>query len=366
QLVEIQIHAVFVVGQHFAEGGHADGPGTRLKNHVLQLFADHAGGCIARPPRGTLVTKTAQITFLFGFFVYVGKARNVKAVRTTPGIIFVFHTRQHTRGAHTIVVVHQVMAQLTTVVTQAVREALGTAVKQNGSGADGAGVTENNARADFQLLTGFCILNLHARCLASFRVVDNFVNNAVGANGQQAGFFGDRQSGRETAEIGTKRAAAPAAVASQTLAALALVHLGIIFTEVGDTTGSDHATGILLGHRFTHVLFGAVEREGLEELAIRHLLQAFGLARNPHKGFNLVVPGFDIGVANRPIDGDTFFFVGFKIDVAPAVAVTAPHDGPATHMMPANPVKALVFIVGVFVVFVDPVFVGLAYPPVET
>jgi hypothetical protein len=42
--------------------------------------------------------------------------------------------------------------------------------------------------------------------------------------------------------------------------------------------------------------------------------------------FHVVIPGFDVLVANGPINSVTFLEIGLKIDVAPTVALSPPHD----------------------------------------
>src|SRR5579871_5603968 len=55
----------------------------------------------------------------------------------------------------------------------------------------------------------------------------------------------------------------------------------------------------------------------------------------------MAVPGLDVGVANRPIDGDPFAQVRFEIEITPAVGLASPHDGTAADLPSANPAEGL-------------------------
>src|SRR5690625_5813938 len=97
------------------------------------------------------------------------------------------------------------------------------------------------------------ITQAHTGGLAAGRVVDNFVHNAVGANGQVARLARHRQCRRQAAEIGSVWAAANAPVAGQTLAAMAAVNFWVVLRQVGDTTGRDHAAREFLDRKSTRL-----------------------------------------------------------------------------------------------------------------
>ena len=89
------------------------------------------------------------------------------------------------------------------------------------------------------------------------------------------------------------------------------------------------------------------------------LRQTFGLAADSGELFDVVVPRRDIGVANRPIDGDAVFQIGFEIEIAPAIALAAPGDGLAADLTATNPGKMFSGIAGVGIFRVlDEKFIG--------
>src|SRR5690625_853113 len=97
------------------------------------------------------------------------------------------------------------------------------------------------------------ITQAHSGGLAAGRVVDNFVHNAVGADGQVARLARHRQCRRQAAEIGSVWAAANAPVAGQTLAAMAAVNFWVVLRQVGDTTGRVHAAWEFFVARFAQL-----------------------------------------------------------------------------------------------------------------
>jgi len=63
------------------------------------------------------------------------------------------------------------------------------------------------------------------------------------------------------------------------------------------------------------------------EIFRREAAAALGLAADAGKFLYIVVPGRDVRVTDRPIDGDSLFQVGFKVEIAPAIALASPGDG---------------------------------------
>src|SRR5207245_2788697 len=107
----------------------------------------------------------------------------------------------------------------------------------------------------------------------------------------------------------------------------------------------------------------AGQRHRRQEFSVRQLRQPFGLAAHSDEVLHVVIPRSDVLVADGPINGDPFARIGLKIQVAPAIALPAPHDGPAAHVPAANPQEGLVRRrrVGVFLV----VYEELARPFVQ-
>ena len=61
---------------------------------------------------------------------------------------------------------------------------------------------------------------------------------------------------------------------------------------------------------------------------------------------DIVVPGCEILVADRPINGNAFAPVGLEIEIAPTVAVPAPEEGAAADLVASVPVEAFDLGVG--------------------
>ena len=94
--------------------------------------------------------------------------------------------------------------------------------------------------------------------------------------------------------------------------------------------------------RVAHRLLDAVERHRLEKLAVGKLWQPFRLAADTHERLDVVVPGGDVGVANRPVDADAFARIRLEVEIAPAVDLPSPHDRAPAHLAAANPRERLV------------------------
>ncbi len=119
----------------------------------------------------------------------------------------------------------------------------------------------------------------------------------------------------------------------------------------------------VLGDRIADHELCARHRHRRQEFSVRQLRQLFGLAAHSDEVLDVVVPRSDVLVADGPINGDLFARIGLKIQVAPAIALPAPHDGPAAHVPAANPQEGLVRRRGVGVFLV--VYEELARPFVQ-
>src|SRR5690606_34948649 len=108
----------------------------------------------------------------------------------------------------------------------------------------------------------------------------------------------------------------------------------------------------------------AVQSKRRKENTIRYLFQSFLLAAYAYESLYIIIPRRYIFIPYRPIDGYAFFGVRLKVDVTPPVAMSAPHDRAATYMMAPYPVKPLHFIIRIFIILIDPMFVVLVHPPV--
>src|SRR6267378_1909771 len=100
----------------------------------------------------------------------------------------------------------------------------------------------------------------------------------------------------------------------------------------------------VLGDAVPDHLLGAVQRHRGEELAVGQLRQAKALAADAGEPLDVIVPRRDVGVADRPVHAQAVARVGLEVEVAPAVHLPPPHDGPAAYLASADPVKRLVGI----------------------
>src|SRR5215470_2627282 len=103
----------------------------------------------------------------------------------------------------------------------------------------------------------------------------------------------------------------------------------------------------MLGERVFKIELDARHFHGRKEFAVGKLRQAFGLAADAGEFFHVVIPGSNVGIANRPIDGDSIFQVGFEIEIAPAIALAAPGDRLSADLASANPGKMFSWIGGI-------------------
>ena len=85
----------------------------------------------------------------------------------------------------------------------------------------------------------------------------------------------------------------------------------------------------------------AVQLHRWKEFAVRQLRKAQRFAGNSDEILDVVVPRHNIGIADGPIDGDPIAKVGFEVQVAPSVNLSAPHDGSPADLSPSNPAERL-------------------------
>ena len=190
---------------------------------------------------------------------------------------------------------------------------------------------------------------------ARFRIEVEAVHNPVRANGEATGFLRGGQRGIQAAEIGLRDAAA--------MTNTAIVAGGAAFMDASEdrraADGHD-ATVKMFGERIFEIQFDAGHFHGRKELAVGELRQAFGLAADASKFLDVVIPGSNVGITDRPIHGDAVFQVGFEIEIAPAIALAAPSDGFSANLAAANPGKMLAGLEGIgILLIVDENLVGV-------
>src|ERR1700759_3992519 len=112
-----------------------------------------------------------------------------------------------------------------------------------------------------------------------------------------------------------------------------LVHL----RQDRGATNSEYAIVIMRLQSVAEHDLRAVNFHRRKEMAVGWLWPTFRLTADARKIFDIAVPRFEIGVPNRPIDGNSLFQVCFEIEIAPPVALASPGDGLAADLAATNP-----------------------------
>ena len=214
---------------------------------------------------------------------------------------------------------------------------------------------EDDARLEFERVLCLPVDHAHARRAAAPLVVGDAVNDAVRPQREPAGRLRRRQRRVDAGEV---RACDAATVARPAVVARrpAVMRLG----EHRTAADRDHPfAGPGAPDGIAHRLLDTVQRHRLEEFPVGKLRQPFRLAADADERFDVVVPGRDVGVANRPVDADAFARVGLEVEVAPAIDLPAPHNRAPPDLAAADPRERLAFGrgVGVFEI-VDEELVG--------
>ena len=281
--------------------------------------------------------------------VDVAEARNVDAVRPLPFVEAVVEVVGHAVGAHPEVVVHQVVAELAAVVAEAVGEPLGDRVLQDERRRDRRRAEEDDAGEVLGRLLGLGVDDAHAGGAPGLRIVDDLGDDRERAERQPLRRVGGRQGRRVAAEVGAERTAADAAVAVLAVAA-AVVRLG----QVGDPPDGHRAAAERLRDPALDLLFQAVHRHRRQVDAVGQLRQPVARAADAGEALDVLVPGRDVRVADRPVDAEAVLGVGLEVEVAPAVRLAAPEQRTAADVVAAHPVEALHLGVRVLLVVDEP------------
>ena len=95
-------------------------------------------------------------------------------------------------------------------------------------------------------------------------------------------------------------------------------------------------------------------------------MKSFFLTTYAYVALNIIVPGSDISISDRPIYGHTILCICFKIQITPTIALSSPHDGATAHMVTPHPVEALNLSIRLFRIFNKKVlgrfFYGISSP----
>src|SRR5882757_2535638 len=95
---------------------------------------------------------------------------------------------------------------------------------------------------------------------------------------------------------------------------------------------------------------GALDRRhlhGRQELAVGQLRPALRSARDPDELLHMRIPGRNVLVADRPVITVTVLGIRLEIQVAPAIDLSAPGNGPAADLAPAKPTERRAISMGV-------------------
>src|SRR5260370_15592034 len=115
----------------------------------------------------------------------------------------------------------------------------------------------------------------------------------------------------------------------------AVVARGAAFVDASEYRGpSDGHDAVIEIFRqgVAKVLLNASHLHRRKKFTVGELRQTFRLPADPSAFLDIVIPRSHIRVANRPIDGDAFLGVGFKIHIAPTIGLAAPGDGLSSYL----------------------------------
>src|SRR3989442_2751713 len=280
--------------------------------------------------------------------LHVAEPGDVDAVGTVAVDGGVFHARDGAVRPAAHRVVHQVPAQLAARVGETGGEARPLGVEQDARRFECRGTQKHDARAELERLVGLPVDDAHARRPVTLLVVDDAVNDTVGPEREPPRGARHRQRHADAVEVGVGDAAALARAAVVTRRASPVR----CREDRHPADGDDALGGEALRDPVPDDLLGAVERHRREEFPVGQLRQAERLAADPDELLDVIVPRRDVGIADRPIHPEAVARVGFEVEVAPAVHLSAPHDGLATHLAAADPVERLVGVEGVWVLAV--------------
>jgi hypothetical protein len=133
----------------------------------------------------------------------------------------------------------------------------------------------------------------------------------------------------------------------------AVVAGGAAFVYAGENGGAANgydAVVEIFSDRSTKVLFDASEFHRRKKFSVGELRQTFGLAADAGELLDVVIPRGEISVTDGPVDGYSVFQIGFEIEIAPAIALTSPHEGLAADLAAANPGEVFARFAGVGVI----------------
>src|SRR2546425_7246651 len=248
-----------------------------------------------------------------------------------------------TRGAAAHTMIHQVVPKLAAGIGKPIGKFRGRGVQQNAGRFQRRSAEEQNASSEFQSLARLPVNNANAGCFPSVGIKDDAVYYAVRADRNFPRGLRSRKRRIQTTEIRARNAAARARPAIMASSAPAMPlrqnrratdrHHAVVWKAPPDPILYDHLSTRHLHRR--------------QKFSIRKLRQSLRLPRDSDEILDIVVPGRDVLIANRPVNGDSFAQVGFEIQITPAIRLSSPHDGSPAHMAAANPQERLIRVGGI-------------------
>src|SRR6266550_3658994 len=248
-----------------------------------------------------------------------------------------------TRGAAAHTMIHQVVPKLAAGIGKPIGKFRGRGVQQNAGRFQRRSAEEQNASSEFQSLARLPVNNANASRFSSVGIKDDAVYYAVRADRNFPRGLRSRKRRIQTTEIRARDAAARARPAIMASSAPAMPlrqnrratdrHHAFVWKALRDRILYDHLSTRHLHRR--------------QKFSIRKLRQSLRLPRDSDEILDIVVPGRDVLIANRPVNGDSFAQVGFEIQITPAIRLSSPHDGSPAHMAAANPQERLTWIGGI-------------------
>ena len=182
------------------------------------------------------------------------------------------------------------------------------------------------------------------------------MHDRIGNECHVAGALGGRQRAGIAAEVGAEGTAADAQVAILTGTALRAVRERR--GQVGRSPDGERAAESVRQHA-PQALLHAIELHRRQKLPVRKLRQILGLTADADEALDMIVPGREIVIADRPVDRDALARIGLEVHRAPAITLPAPHDGAPADVVAAYPVEALNLDVRIVQVVDEPVLGGL-------
>src|SRR5690606_4992607 len=207
----IQRNMVIMVRQYFTQRTETYRPGPGLTHRVLPFAADAHLGNFAAPPaaaRRPLVSEAADVVSLIS--AHIAASRDIQSVRPPAIVVAVFIPFHTATRAATEMMVHGVMAKLTTATAQSTFPHIGCGIHQYPGGVERRSANKYDLGEVFIRLVGFRIDNLHALGLFGVFVIQYPRDDGKWPQRQVAGGHRSGQGRRLRAEVATEVAPEPA------------------------------------------------------------------------------------------------------------------------------------------------------------